>query len=115
VREAAGERFARLELALFVFAMAVIDWRPEAAEHVALAFGLTPEQAPVAPDYLIGSVQQIAGRLHFVRFGPVVARLAGASRAGPSRAKDAACPIAADRDRSCAVRLFPQVGPFERH
>jgi hypothetical protein len=63
------------------------------------AFDLTPEQALAAPDNHFDSVQQFAGHLHFVRLGLVVARLAGGSRAGPSRTKDAACPIAADRAR----------------
>ena len=94
VRRAAGARFPRLELALLAFAVAVTDRRREAAERVASAFGLTPEQALAAPDYLIGSVEQIAERLRGLRdrygvsyvsvfpqdmeaFAPVVARLAG--------------------------------------
>jgi probable F420-dependent oxidoreductase len=95
VREAAGERFPQLELALLVYAVEVTDRRREAAERVAQTFGLTPEQALAAPDYLIGSVEEIVERLCRLReqygisyvsvfpeameaFAPVVARLAGA-------------------------------------
>jgi hypothetical protein len=94
VREAAGARLPQLELALLVFAVAVTDRRAEAAERVAREFGLTPEQALAAPEYLIGSVDEIVERLCRLRaeygisyvtvfpeaaepFAPVVARLAG--------------------------------------
>jgi probable F420-dependent oxidoreductase len=95
VRQAAGERFPQLELALLVFAVTVTDRRQEAAERVGRDFGLTPEQALAAPDFLIGSIEVIAERLCRLRerygisyisvfpdameaFAPVVARLAGA-------------------------------------
>ena len=94
VREAAGERFPQLELALLVFAVAVTDRGREVAERVGQTFGLTPEQALAAPDYLIGSVEGIVERLRRLRerfgisyvsvfleameaFAPVAARLAG--------------------------------------
>jgi probable F420-dependent oxidoreductase len=94
VREAAGDRFAALELALLVFKVVVTDHSRGATEQVGRGFGLTPEQVLAAPDFLIGSVDQIVERLHGLRdrygisyvsvfpedmeaFAPVVARLAG--------------------------------------
>jgi probable F420-dependent oxidoreductase len=94
VREAAEERFPRLVLSLLVFVVAVTDRRQEAAERIAQRFGLTPEQALAAPEYLVGSVDEIVARLLRLRkrygisyitvfpqdveaFAPVVARLAG--------------------------------------
>ncbi|HKG26465.1 MAG TPA: TIGR03621 family F420-dependent LLM class oxidoreductase, partial [Thermomicrobiales bacterium] len=101
VREAAGERFDRLELDVIAHAVAVTDDPPAAAEAVARnhlygrdAAGLTPEQVLDSPDYLIGTVDEIAEQLRLQRerhgiaritvyqrdldaFAPVVARLAG--------------------------------------
>lgn len=101
VREAAGERFARLELDIIGHAVAVTDDRPAAADAVvrhhvygADADGLMVEQVLESPDYLLGTVDQIAEQLvaQRERYGisrvtiyqrdlealaPVVARLAG--------------------------------------
>ncbi len=101
VREAAGERFDRLELDVIAHAVAVTDDRRAAAETIAGkhpygrdAAGLTPEQVLASPDYLIGTVDQIVEQLRLQRerygiaritvyqqdleaFAPIVARLAG--------------------------------------
>ena len=94
VREAAGERFGQLELAALIWKVAVTDGPKEAAEEIARAQGLTPEQVLSSPYFLIGSVDGIVERLLGLRechgishisvfsvdvetFAPVVARLAG--------------------------------------
>jgi probable F420-dependent oxidoreductase len=101
VREAAGERFAQLELDVIGHAVYVTDDRTWAAEQVlehhayeADAEGLTVEQVLSSPDYLLGTVEQICEQLVTQRerhgisrvtiyqddleaFSPVVARLAG--------------------------------------
>ncbi|HEY8597744.1 MAG TPA: TIGR03621 family F420-dependent LLM class oxidoreductase [Thermomicrobiales bacterium] len=94
VREAAGARFARLELAILIWRVAVTDTPREAAEEIARARGRTPEQVLASPYYLVGSADAIAERLRALRerhgishvsvmppdveaFAPVVARLAG--------------------------------------
>lgn len=94
VRAAAGDRLAQLDLALLIFAVAVTDHPRDAAEGLGRNLGLTPEQVLAAPDYLIGTVEQIVERLCRLReqygisyvsvfpedmaaFAPVVARLAG--------------------------------------
>jgi probable F420-dependent oxidoreductase len=101
VREAAGERFDRLELDVIAHAVAVTDNPHAAAEAITRnhlygpdAAGLTPEQVLGSPDYLVGTVDQIVEQLRLQRqrygiaritvyqrdldaFAPVVARLAG--------------------------------------
>jgi probable F420-dependent oxidoreductase len=94
VREAAGERFAQLELAMLIWAVAVTDDRQSAAERLAAAHRLTTEQVLASPYFLIGSVEQLVEHLLALRerhgisyfsffpgdtdaFAPVVARLAG--------------------------------------
>ncbi len=101
VRDAAGERFAQLELDIIGHAVAVTDDRPAAAEAVvrhhaygADAEGLTVNQVLESPDYLLGTVDQITEQLKTQRsrygisrvtvyqedletFAPVVERLAG--------------------------------------
>ena len=94
VREAAGERFDRLELAALAWNVAVTDDRHPAAEEIARARGMTPEQVLASPYFLIGSIDAIVERLLALRerygisyvsvfpqdmeaFAPVVARLAG--------------------------------------
>jgi probable F420-dependent oxidoreductase len=94
VREAAGDRWADIELQIRVHLALVTNDRAGAAELLAAGFGLTPEQARVTPHALCGSVEQIADDLveRRERFGisaiglsvdalhdvaPVVARLAG--------------------------------------
>jgi probable F420-dependent oxidoreductase len=101
VREAAGERFAQLELDVIGHAVYVTDDRAAAAEQVVQhhvygpdADGLTVEQVLASPDYLLGTVEQICEQLVAQRarhgisrvtvyqrdletFAPIVARLAG--------------------------------------
>lgn len=94
LREAAGDRFASLELQVRVHLAAVTDDVDGLAEAMAPAFGLTPEQARHSPHALAGSVDGIVEQLEARRdeFGisyigigaasmdemaPVVARLAG--------------------------------------
>jgi probable F420-dependent oxidoreductase len=94
VRDAAGERFDRLELALLLQGIAVTDDRPAAAERLADAHGMTAEAVLASVHFLIGSVEHIIeSRLaqrerHGISylsvyprdmeaFAPVVARLAG--------------------------------------
>ena len=105
LREAAGERFDRLELATMVFVVKITDRQKEVVQHVAdyfppelkhLAdcFHITPESALGDTRILIGSVDQIVETLldrrerfgisyiqvaetHFEELAPIVARLAG--------------------------------------
>jgi probable F420-dependent oxidoreductase len=94
VREAAGERFDHLELAALVWGVSVTDDPRSAAEKMAQASGLTPEQILTSPYYLLGSIDGIVERLVSLReqygvsyysvfpsdveaFAPVAARLAG--------------------------------------
>lgn len=94
VRAAAGDRFARLELALLFQRSAVTDRPQAAAAELAPAFGLTAEQVLASTEFALGSVDQIVERLCRLRaeygisyvtvfpdaaeaFAPVVARLAG--------------------------------------
>jgi probable F420-dependent oxidoreductase len=97
VKEAAGDRFDRLELAILIQAVAVVDGRTArdaAAVRLATDAELTPEQVLSSPHFLIGSVDNIEEDLIALRerhgvshisifgrdmesFAPVVARLAG--------------------------------------
>jgi probable F420-dependent oxidoreductase len=94
VREAAGERFAEIALAMLMWGVAVTDRPREAAEALGRARGLSAEQVLASPYFLIGSIEAIAERLRELRerygvshisampsdvdaFAPVVARLAG--------------------------------------
>jgi probable F420-dependent oxidoreductase len=94
IREAAGDRFAHLELSMLFWKVAVTERPRAAAEEIARARGLTPEQVLASPYFLIGSVDAIVERLFALRerygisqisiyppdveaFAPVVARLAG--------------------------------------
>ncbi len=94
VREAAGARFADLELSHVAFRAIVTDNRARVLEELAPAYGMTPEQLGESPEFQIGSVDQIVERLEEQRerfglshlevnsaeateFAPVVARLAG--------------------------------------
>jgi len=102
VRQAAGERFADLELALLTWWVAVTEDRQQAAERIATntypVFHLTAAQVLQSPYFLIGSVEALVDRLQELRarhgisyislfpattareieaFAPVVARLAG--------------------------------------
>jgi probable F420-dependent oxidoreductase len=101
VRDAAGERFAELELDVIGHVVKITDHPRAAAEEIVGrqpygkdAAGLTPERVLASPDYLIGSVAQIVERLAERRerhgisrvtvyqadldaFAPIVAELAG--------------------------------------
>jgi probable F420-dependent oxidoreductase len=94
VREAAGDRFDQLELALLLQGSAVTDRPLDAAAELAPAFGLTAEQVLTSTEFAIGSVDQIVEQLLALRerygisyvtvvqsqleaFAPVVARLSG--------------------------------------
>lgn len=96
VREAAGERFAQLELAALIWGVAITDNPRAGAEGLASTGkrGLTPEQILASPYFLIGSVAVIVERLEELRerfhisyfnvfpgamedFAPVVSRLSG--------------------------------------
>jgi len=59
VREAAGDRFAHLELACLVFEVVVTGHAREAAERVGAHIGLTVEEVFRAPSFLIGTVDEI--------------------------------------------------------
>jgi probable F420-dependent oxidoreductase len=94
IREAAGERFAALELQSRIHLAMVTDDRDGVLDELAPAFGLTPAEAAQTPHALIGTVDQICDQLVERRerwgisyvtlsadqldaFAPVVARLAG--------------------------------------
>lgn len=96
VRQAAGERFAEIELNLLIGGVVVTDDRQQAAERRARESGrpgVTAEQLLASPYMLIGSIEQIVERIQGLRerhgisyfvvgseeiesFAPVVARLA---------------------------------------
>lgn len=94
VREAAGERFDRLQLQARVHLAMVTNDRAAVIDELAPAFGLTPQQAAGTPHALVGTVDEICDQLIEQRerwgisylgmsadqldaFAPVVARLAG--------------------------------------
>ncbi|CAN5606942.1 LLM class F420-dependent oxidoreductase [soil metagenome] len=94
VREAAGDRFADIELHTRIHLAAVTDDRMGVAEALAVGFGLTVEESLATPHALVGSVDQIVEDLLERRerfgissiglsldaldaFAPVVARLEG--------------------------------------
>jgi probable F420-dependent oxidoreductase len=94
IREAAGERFATLELNAMVYAVMVADDRRAAAGQLAGRFGLTTDEVLASPHILAGSIEQMADALQFRRevfglsyitvpeyfieaFAPVVERLSG--------------------------------------
>lgn len=94
IRDAAGDRFDRLELQTRIHLAMVTDDRAAVIEELAPAFGLTPAQASATPHALIGSVSQICDDLverrerwgisylglsgdQLEAFAPVIARLAG--------------------------------------
>jgi len=94
VADAAGPRFAELELSVRVFIAVVTDQRAEVVAGLATGFGITPDEVLGTPHVLVGSVDQIVDDLvrrrdelglSYVVFSggaleemaPVVARLAG--------------------------------------
>lgn len=64
VREAAGDRYADLEINMLQFAAIVTDDRAGTAEMMAPLFGLPPEEVETYPHACIGSVEQIVEDLH---------------------------------------------------
>ena len=94
VREAAGERFADVELSFTAYLSMVTDDRDAVAAGMGSGFGLDADQVLAMPNFAIGSVVQIADELERRRddlgfsyvvvggecheaMAPVVARLAG--------------------------------------
>ena len=94
VRTAAGAGFQQLELSTTVFGVAVTTDRAAAAETMAGALGISPENVLESPHLLVGTVEAIVDELErrrtewgfsYVAFAldtyepmkPVVARLAG--------------------------------------
>ncbi len=94
VRDAAGERFAEIELASMVSDLVVTDDRQGEAERLAGSLGVTADDVLASPHILIGTVEQIVedlqqrrerfGMSYFIvlegdreKLAPVVARLAG--------------------------------------
>lgn len=97
IRQAAGERFAAIELNLLISGMVITDDRQQAAEQFARERarpGTTAEQLLASPYLLFGSMAQITERLQHLReqfgisyfvvgddlmetFAPIVARLSG--------------------------------------
>jgi len=63
IREAAGDRFGRLELQVRIHLAMVTDDRRSVIEQLAPAFGLTPDEAAATPHALIGSVEEICDQL----------------------------------------------------
>ena len=95
VREAAGERFADLELNVFAARVEVTDDRSSTADALATHFGSSREAILDSASFLIGSVEAIVETLQARReqlglsyvmvfdrvmdaFAPVVSRLSGA-------------------------------------
>ena len=92
IREAAGERFASIELQVLGQIEQVVPNRLEVAAKLAPAFGITPEEALEMPIVLIGTEDEICADLIARRetygfsyvvvhdmdlFAPIVSRLAG--------------------------------------
>lgn len=94
IQEAAGDRFAQLELSVMIFRAAITDQRCNAAQQIGARFGLSKEQTLDSLQLLIGTVDQVVADLQARRerfgtsyivineeqmemFAPVVARLAG--------------------------------------
>ncbi len=92
IREAAGDRFASIELQVQTQIEQVVPNRREVATNLAPVFGLTPDEALEMPIVLVGTVDEICADLVARRetyglsyivvhdmdaFAPVIARLAG--------------------------------------
>lgn len=94
VREGAGARFDQVELALIAFRAVITENQARTASEFAERYKLTVDQLLAAPDFLIGTTEQIVERLLMLRerfgisyitimetdidaFAPVVARLSG--------------------------------------
>ena len=63
VREAAGDRFDRLELQVLTFLVQIVPDRDDAIDRLAGMTGVTAEDVDGSPIALIGTVQQIIERL----------------------------------------------------
>ena len=94
VREAAGDRFDQLELAVLIWQVVITDYRRSTAEDVGPRWGMTAEQVLASPYFLVGSPEAIVEDVQALRerhgisymtvfpgdvdsFAPVVAQLAG--------------------------------------
>ncbi|MFD8497884.1 TIGR03621 family F420-dependent LLM class oxidoreductase [Amycolatopsis sp. NPDC059657] len=94
VREAAGERFAGLELQCLTPICQLVPDRAETIENIAKYSALTPEEIAESPAFLIGSAEEICETLEerrekfgftywvlpeaeMERFAPIVERLTG--------------------------------------
>lgn len=94
IRDAAGDRFEKLELQVRVHLASITDDRDALAEAMGPALGLTPEAALASPHALAGTVNQVIEQLEQRRerwgisyigisadslddMAPVIARLAG--------------------------------------
>lgn len=94
VKDAAGDRYADLEINLLQFAAIVTDDRQGTAEMMAPLFGLPPEELDTYPHACIGTIEEIAEALEARRerwdasyivfqgdtmepMAPLVAKLAG--------------------------------------
>jgi probable F420-dependent oxidoreductase len=94
IRQAAGDRFATLELNAMVYAVMVSDDRRAAAGQLAGRFGLSEDEVTASPHILVGSIDQMVDDLQGRReafgvsyitvpeyfmeaFAPLVERLAG--------------------------------------
>lgn len=63
IRQAAGDRFATLELNTMVYAVIVSDDRHAAAGQLARRFGLTEDEVIASPHILVGSIEQMVDDL----------------------------------------------------
>lgn len=94
IKEGAADRFERLELSMAIYRTIVTKHPLDAATELSDAYGIAPEAILASPDFLIGSVEEIAERIEerrerlgisyleiadqdAVAFAPVPARLAG--------------------------------------
>ena len=64
VREAAGERFASLQLNTLVQRVVITDDRRQSAEKMAGEWEVTPDQLLESPLLLIGTIDQLVEQLH---------------------------------------------------
>ena len=67
VKDAAGERFADIELNMLVFLVNVTDDQATMLANMAPLFGVEPQQLADAPMAWIGSEEQIIDKLHAMR------------------------------------------------
>lgn len=63
VRQAAGERYADIEINFLVFACVITEDRKSTLEGLAESFGMTPEELAEAPHSWIGSVDEVCEQL----------------------------------------------------